>query len=63
MEWRKLLLFCACLLFLQVAMGNFANALLQEEDHLEPTRKRCLIPLCCCKPNTWWCSFKHTCCC
>ncbi|BFI33834.1 hypothetical protein MPTK2_4g18790 [Marchantia polymorpha subsp. ruderalis] len=63
MEWRKLL-FWACLLLLQVAMGKFAHAFLQEDgswDHLEPTRK-CLIPLCCCK-KTWWCPFKHTCFC
>lgn len=31
MGWRKLVLFCACLLLLQFAMGSFANALPQEE--------------------------------
>ncbi|BBN08825.1 hypothetical protein MPTK1_4g14780 [Marchantia polymorpha subsp. ruderalis] len=68
MGWRKLVLFCACLLLLQFAMGSFANALPQEEglwDHLKPRQgKGCFIPLCCCKPHSGWlCGFKPWCCC
>ncbi|BBN08826.1 hypothetical protein MPTK1_4g14790 [Marchantia polymorpha subsp. ruderalis] len=67
MGWRKLVLFCACLLLLQFAMGSFSNALPQEEglwDHSKPRRKGCLIRLCCCEPHSGFlCGFKPWCCC